>query len=60
MKKFKNPEEEVDSWKLKVAERRKNMTPEELDEYYRRNREELAKKYNFKRVKNADSAHQWR
>jgi len=46
-------EQEVDSWRLKIYERIKDMTFEERSEYFRKRGDELAKKYGYKRVKNA-------
>ena len=56
MKTFKNPEEEVDLWRLKIYEETKDMTPEQRSERNRINRKksmEYAKKYGFKIVENA-------
>jgi len=56
MKKFKNPEEEVNSWRLQIYEETKDLTPEQLAERDRKLSEttkELAKKYGFKIVENA-------
>jgi hypothetical protein len=47
-------EREVDEIRLGIYERTKHMSPEELNEYFRKNGEETAKKYGFKLIDNVD------
>ena len=50
---FNTVEQEVDAIRLQIYEIIKDMTPEEISEYYRKSGEASAKKYGFKRVENA-------
>jgi len=45
-----NFEQEVNNIRLAIHEETKNMTPAELNEYYRKNTEDTIKKYGFKTV----------
>jgi len=47
MKTISKIEEEVDQIRLHIYEKTKDMTPEELTEYYRKSGEAFAKKYGF-------------
>jgi len=44
----KSIEDEVDEIRLQIYEEIKDMTPQEVGEYYRKSGEALAKKYGFK------------
>ena len=48
-------EQEVDTIRLKIYERTKDMTREELSEYYRKVEEEASRKYGFKFVESANT-----
>ncbi|MCL1794725.1 MAG: hypothetical protein FWG34_12760 [Oscillospiraceae bacterium] len=56
MKIYKSVEQEVNQIRLKIYEETKNMTPEQLTEYYRKSGEASAKKYGFRRIANAREA----
>jgi len=53
MKTISNVEQEVNRIRLNIYEKTKDMTPEQLTEYYRKSGEESAKKYGFKIVASA-------
>ena len=53
MKTISNVEQEVNQIRLKIYEKTKNMTPEQLTEYYRKSGEASARKYGFKIVASA-------
>ena len=53
MKTISNVEKEVNEIRLQIHEKTKNMTPEQLTEYYRKSGEASAKKYGFKIVDSA-------
>jgi len=46
-------EQEVNQIRLKIYERTKDMTPEQLTEYYKQSTEATIKKYGFKTVASA-------
>ena len=43
-------EQEINQIRLRIHEKTKDMTPEELAEYYRKSSEESARKYGFRIV----------
>ena len=43
-------EDEIDAIRLKIYEETKDMTCQEVSDYYRKSGESAAKKYGFKRV----------
>ena len=47
-KTLKTIEQEVNQIRLKIYEKTKDMTPEQLTEYYKKSGEASAKKYGFK------------
>jgi hypothetical protein len=49
-------EDEIDQIRLGIYEKTKNMTTEQLIEYYRKSGEASAKKYGFKIYRNAQDA----
>jgi len=49
-RKTSTAEKEVDRIRLQIYEEIKDMTIEELGEYYRKGAEEMAKKYGFRLV----------
>ena len=53
MKKTKTIEDEIDEIRLKIYEETKDMTPEQLTEYYRKNTADIIKEYGFKVVPSA-------
>ena len=53
MKAISPIEQEINQIRLNIYEKTKDMTPEELTEYYRKSGEESAKKYGFKIVESA-------
>ena len=49
-----NPiEQEINQIRLHIYEETKDMSPEELTEYYKKNTEAMIQKYGFKTVKSA-------
>jgi hypothetical protein len=46
-------EQEINEIRLKIYEKTKDMTPEQLTEYYKQSTEATIKKYGFKIVANA-------
>jgi hypothetical protein len=56
MKKLARIEREVNQIRLQIYERTKDMTPAQLNEYYRKSGEAAAKKYGFTIVSGANSA----
>ena len=46
-------EQEINEIRLSIYEKTKDMTPEQLTEYYMRNTDALVKKYGFKIVSSA-------
>jgi len=50
MKIFKTPEDEVDSWKLKVYHKTKNMTSEQRADYYGKSLDRRLEKSGYKLV----------
>jgi len=52
-KTLKTIEQEVNQIRLKIYEKTKDMTPEQLTEYYRKSGEASAKKYGFKIIAGA-------
>jgi len=55
MKTFRNPEEEVDSWRLQIYEETKDLTPEQLAERNRKFNEKTemwAKQNGIRFIKN--------
>jgi len=55
IKKFKTPEDEVDSWKLKVYEETKDMTSEQLKDYYGKTLEAKLREIGFMFVTGTDN-----
>ena len=55
IKKFKTPEDEVDSWKLKVYEETKDMTSEQYVAHTKRSVKAFLKECGYKLVKNPDN-----
>jgi hypothetical protein len=53
MKAVSKIEQEVNQIRLKIYEKTKDMTPEQLTEYYRESGEASARKYGFKIVASA-------
>jgi len=53
MKTISNVEHEVNQIRLNIYEKTKDMTPEQLTEYYRKSGEASAEKYGFKIVASA-------
>jgi len=53
MKIYNSIEQEVNKIRIQIYEKTKDMTPEQLTEYYRKSGESSAKKYGFKIVANA-------
>jgi len=53
MRTLSSIEQEVNKIRLQIYEKTKNMTPEQLTEYYRKSGESSAKKYGFKVVTSA-------
>jgi len=47
-------EQEIDEIRLKIYEETKDMTPAEINEYYRKSTEAATKKYGFKIASNTD------
>ena len=57
MGKFNSIEQEVNKIRLEIYEKTKDMTPEQLTEYYRKSGEKSAQKYGFKIVAKAKEKH---
>ncbi|MDR0843485.1 MAG: hypothetical protein LBP68_08730 [Acidobacteriota bacterium] len=53
MKAINNIEREINEIRLKIYEKTKDMTPAQLNEYYRKSGDATARKYGFKIVQNA-------
>ncbi len=53
MKTTSTIEQEVNQIRLTIYEKTKDMTPEQLTEYYRQNTDATIKKYGFRVVHNA-------
>ena len=53
MRIYNHIEQEVNEIRLHIYEKTKNMSPEQLTEYYRKSGESSAKKYGFKIVDTA-------
>ena len=49
----KTIEQEINEIRLKIYKKTKDMTPEQLTEYYKHNTEALVKKYGFRVVADA-------
>ncbi|MCL1917552.1 MAG: hypothetical protein FWG14_04440 [Peptococcaceae bacterium] len=50
MMKFNTIEQEINRIRLEIHEETKDMTPQQITEYYRASGEAAAKKYGFKRI----------
>jgi len=55
MKKFNTIEQEINQIRLRIYEETKDMTPEQLTEYYRKSTDATIKQYGFKVIPNANS-----
>ena len=53
MKTNKTAEQKINEIRLKIYEKTKDMTPEQLTEYYKQSTEATIKKYGFKVVASA-------
>jgi len=53
MKAISKVEQDVNQIRLKIYEKTKDMTPEQLSEYYRQSTEATIKKYGFKVILSA-------
>ena len=54
MRTLSSVEQEVNQIRLQIYEKTKDMTPEQLTEYYRKSGEATAQKYGFKVVTSAN------
>ena len=54
VKKPNTIEKDINEIRLAIYEKTKNMTPQQLTEYYRKSGEKSAKKYGFKLVEKAN------
>jgi hypothetical protein len=54
MKTANTIEQEINQIRLQIYEKTKDMTPEQITDYYRRSGEASAKKYGFKIIENAN------
>ncbi len=51
-KNFKNPNDEVESWKDKIYEKTKDLTGEKLVKYYKERMKEILEKHNLTIINN--------
>ena len=58
MKTVSTIEQEINQIRLATYEKIKDMSPAEITEYYRKSGEATAKKYGFKIIESANSAHE--